>query len=85
MLRPSTRHRGAGSGNLPLRMSDLPEMTPDAELVLESLTERPTLNTPALIAQHEGIEREQAETALAELVDLGLVKQSPLGWKLKRR
>ncbi len=66
-------------------MSDLPDMNPDAELVHTSLTERPTLNTPALIAQHEGIDRERAEGALAELVDLGLVKQSPLGWKLRRR
>lgn len=59
-------------------MSDL---SPTAELVLESLEARPALNTPALIAQHEGIEREAAEAALEELKSSGLARQSVMGWK----
>ena len=62
-------------------MSDL---SPQAELVLESLEARPALNTPALIAQHEGIERSDAESALEELESAGLARQSMMGWKRAR-
>ncbi len=63
-------------------MSDLSDT---ARLVLDSLQSKPALNTPALIAQNEGIEREAAERGLAELKDLGLVREGPMGWKLPRR
>ena len=56
-----------------------------ARLVLDSLETKPALNTPALIAQNEGIEREAAETALAELAEVGLVRETVMGWKLPRR
>jgi DNA-binding IclR family transcriptional regulator len=61
------------------------EISDNARLVLDSLETKPALNTPALIAQNEGIEREQAETALAELLDHGLVRQTVMGWKLPRK
>ena len=54
------------------------------ERVLESLRERPALNTPALIAQDLGIERDEAERALETLKADGTVKQSVMGWKLPR-
>ena len=54
-------------------------------LALESLETKPALNTPALIAQNEGIERSAAEQGLAELEIAGLVKESVMGWKLKRQ
>ena len=63
-------------------MSDISD---NARLVLDSLETKPALNTPALIAQHEGIEREAAETALAELAQVGLVRETVMGWKLPRR
>jgi DNA-binding IclR family transcriptional regulator len=63
-------------------MSDLSE---NARLCLDSLETKPALNTPALIAQNEGIEREQAEAGLAELLDAGLVRQTAMGWKLPRK
>ena len=59
-------------------------MSRDAGLVLDSLATKPALNTPALIAQNEGIEREAAETALAELLAAGRVRQTVMGWKLAR-
>jgi len=63
-------------------MSDLSE---NARLCLESLETKPALNTPALIAQNEGIERDQAEEGLAELLEAGLVRQTAMGWKLPRK
>lgn len=54
------------------------------ERILESLRERPALNTPALIAQHLGIERDDTDRALEGLRADGLVKQSVMGWKLPR-
>lgn len=63
-------------------MSDLSE---NARLCLESLETKPALNTPALIAQNEGIEREHAEAGLAELLEAGLVRQTAMGWKLPRK
>jgi DNA-binding IclR family transcriptional regulator len=61
------------------------ELTEHARLCLDSLETKPALNTPALIAQNEGIEREQAEAGLAELLEAGLVRQTAMGWKLFRR
>ena len=61
------------------------ELSENAKLALDSLETRPALNTPALIAQNEGIEREAAEAGLAELKSAGLVKESVMGWKLKPR
>lgn len=63
-------------------MSDLSE---NARLCLESLETKPALNTPALIAQNEGIEREEAEAGLSELLGSGLVRQTAMGWKLPRK
>ncbi len=62
-------------------MTDLSE---NAKLCLESLQTKPALNTPALIAQNEGIERAEAEEGLAELKGAGLVREGPMGWKLPR-
>lgn len=54
--------------------------------VLESLRERPTLNTPALIATGpfvpDDVERSEIEVALKRLVDEGRVLHRPTGWKL---
>lgn len=61
------------------------ELSESARLVLESLETKPALNTPALIAQNEGIEREEAEQGLAELLSLGRVRQTAMGWKLPRK
>jgi DNA-binding IclR family transcriptional regulator len=54
------------------------------ERVLESLRERPALNTPALIAQHLGIDRDETTRILEGLKADGAVKQSVMGWKLPR-
>jgi len=40
---------------------------------------------PRLIAQNEGIERAEAEQGLDELLAVGRVKKSPMGWKLAKR
>jgi DNA-binding IscR family transcriptional regulator len=61
------------------------EISDNARLVLDSLETKPALNTPALIAQNEGLEREHAETALAELKEAGLVRETVMGWKLPRK
>lgn len=61
------------------------ELSENAKLCLESLETKPALNTPALIAQNEGIERPEAEAGLAELKQQGLVREGPMGWKLPRR
>jgi hypothetical protein len=58
------------------------ELSNNAKLVLESLETKPNLNTPALIAQNEGIDRAEAEQGLDELLGLGRVKKRPTGWKL---
>ena len=60
------------------------ELTENARLCLDSLQTKPALNTPALIAQNEGIEREAAEQGLAELKEAGMVREGPMGWKLPR-
>ena len=61
------------------------EISENASLVLDSLETKPALNTPALIAQNEGIEREDAEQGLEELLALGRVRQTVMGWKLPRK
>ena len=61
------------------------ELSENARLVLDSLETKPALNTPALIAQNEGIEREDAEQGLEELLTLGRVRQTVMGWKLPRK
>jgi hypothetical protein len=58
------------------------ELSENAKLVIDSLTNQPALNTPALIAQNEGIERADAEAGLDELLALGRVKKRPTGWRL---
>lgn len=75
------RVRGANMAPCCVEMSDLSE---NARLALDSLETKPALNTPALIAQNEGIEREEAEAGLAELAEAGLARQSMMGWKLRR-
>ena len=56
------------------------------EQVLTSLRERPTLNTPTLIAGGEHVPDDVATSAieveLQQLVTEGLVKHRPTGWKL---
>lgn len=52
--------------------------------VLQSLQEKPALNTPPLIAIDLGIEREEAERALHELEADGKARQTVMGWKLPR-
>jgi hypothetical protein len=58
------------------------ELSENAKLVIDSLETKPALNTPALIAQNEGIDRADAEQGLDELLAIGRVKQRPTGWKL---
>ena len=53
--------------------------------VLQSLQERPALNTPPLIAGDLGIGREDAERALEALLAEGRVRQTVMGWKLPRQ
>ena len=60
------------------------EISENARLCLDSLQTKPALNTPALIAQNEGIERGAAEQGLAELKQAGMVREGPMGWKLPR-
>jgi DNA-binding IclR family transcriptional regulator len=61
------------------------DLSNNAKLCLESLQTKPALNTPALIAQNEDIERAAAEEGLAELKEAGLVRENAMGWKLPRK
>ena len=61
------------------------DLSDNARLCLDSLQTKPALNTPALIAQNEGIERTAAEEGLAELKEAGLVRENAMGWKLPRK
>lgn len=61
------------------------DLSDNAKLCLESLQTKPALNTPALIAQNEGIERTAAEEGLAELKAAGLARENMMGWKLPRK
>lgn len=67
-------------------MSDLSET---AEAVRASLEQQPTLNTPTLIAGGpvvpEGTGVEAIEAALDELIEAGIVKRRPTGWKLAKK
>jgi hypothetical protein len=74
----------AAAANLAGCRVAMTELSRNAELVLDSLETQPALNTPALIAQNEGIERADAEQGLDELLALGRVKKRPTGWKLVR-
>ena len=65
-------------------MSPADESTDFTDRVLQSLQEKPALNTPPLIAGDIGIEREQAEQALEQLKADGRVRQTVMGWKLPR-
>lgn len=76
---------GATPANLAPCAVAMSEISDNARLVLDSLETKPALNTPALIAQNEGMEREDAEIALAELKEAGLVRATAMGWKLPRR
>ena len=62
------------------------ELSDTARKVLQSLEERPTLNTPSLIAMGpvvpDEIEKPEIETALNELIDAGKVIHNATGWKL---
>jgi hypothetical protein len=63
------------------------DLSNTANAVLESLREKPALNTPPLIAggPHvpDEVEVTEVEQALGELVEAGHVKSGPMGWKLK--
>jgi hypothetical protein len=64
-------------------MSETNEIT---DAVVRSLREKPTLNTPTLIAGGgivpEGIDQSEIERALDDLVAAGRVKHRATGWKL---
>ena len=61
-------------------MTDLSET---AQLVLQSLQEKPNLNTPTLIAMDlDAADQGEVEAALNELIAAGKVKHRPTGWKL---
>ena len=51
---------------------------------LQSLHDKPALNTPPLIAIDLGIDREEAERSLEDLRAQGKVRQTVMGWKLPR-
>ena len=55
------------------------ELSERAGRAVESLETKPALDTPALIAQNEGIDRAAAEQGLAELEGAGL-RQGVRGW-----
>jgi hypothetical protein len=62
------------------------ELSDTAQKVLQSLEEKPTLNTPSLIAMGpvvpDEIDKPEIEAALDELVASGKVKHGATGWKL---
>lgn len=62
------------------------ELSDNAKVVLKSLTEQPTLNTPSLISTGPiagEIDKPEIEQALKELVAGGHVVHRPTGWKVK--
>lgn len=63
------------------------ELSDNARLVLQSLEQQPTLNTPSLIETGDvvpaSVDKPEIEAALDELIDAGLVVHRPTGWKLK--
>lgn len=65
--------------------SAVSELSDTARTVLQSLRERPTLNTVSLMATGpvipEGVDGAAIEAALAELEAAGLAKHRPTGWK----
>jgi hypothetical protein len=62
------------------------ELSETARQVLQSLQEKPTLNTPSLIAMGpvvpDSVEKAEIEAALEELIEAGEVKHNATGWKL---
>ncbi len=64
-------------------MSETDEIS---DAVVRSLREKPTLNTPTLIAGGglvpDGVDQSEIERALDDLVAAGRVKHRPTGWKL---
>jgi DNA-binding IclR family transcriptional regulator len=85
MFAPPTGRRDKPPPNMALcpPMSD--SLSDNAASVLELLTERPTLNTAALLSTHHELDTDEVEAALHELRDAGEVRQTPMGWKLPRR
>jgi hypothetical protein len=59
------------------------ELSETAQQVLQSLRDKPTLNTPTLIAMDlDSADKAEIEAALNELIAAGEVKHRPTGWKL---
>jgi hypothetical protein len=61
------------------------QLSDTANAVLDSLRQRPTLNTASLIATGpvgDQADKPEIEQALDELVAAGLVEHRPTGWKL---
>jgi hypothetical protein len=59
------------------------ELSDTARQVLQSLQEKPSLNTPTLIAMNvSGVEKPEIEAALDELIAAGEVVHNATGWKL---
>lgn len=77
--------RGPGGPDL-LSSRAVTELSDNAQHVLRSLEEQPTHNTPTLIADGpvtpDELDADQIHEALDELVEAGLVKKRPTGWKL---
>lgn len=65
------------------------ELSETARQVLQSLQERPTLNTPSLI--HMGpvvpdhVDKAEIEAALDELIAAGEVVHNAVGWKVAKK
>lgn len=60
------------------------DLSNEAQLVLQSLREKPNLNTPTLIAGGPiagEIDQDAIESSLDELIEAGLVKHRPTGWR----
>lgn len=59
------------------------ELSETARQVLQSLQEKPSLNTPTLIAMNvDHVEKAKIEAALDELIAAGEVVHNATGWKL---
>lgn len=61
------------------------ELSENAKAVRSSLEEKPTLNTPSLIAMGPvsgRVSRDEIEAALDELIEAGEVVHESTGWRL---
>lgn len=79
-------HPGAAAAARSYPARPMSDLSDNAKVVLQSLSEQPTLNTPSLIATGPiagRIDKPEIEQALGELVDSGRVVHRPTGWKLK--